>query len=357
VRVYAGVLRRGETVAVGGGRGKLRVGRLVRLFADQREEVDEAPAGSIVAVVGAELSTGETLSDLEHRILLEPVRAPEAVMRVAIEPRTRSDRERLPRALARLRIADPSLRVVTDPDTGQTLLGGMGQLHLEIAVSRLCTEHGVTVDVGAPRVAYRETISATARVEHVHKKRTGGPGQFAHVVMELEPSEPGAGFAFEDRISGGAIPREYVPGVRKGCEAAMTSGVHGYPVVDVAVTLLDGSTHPVDSSELAFAIAAEHAFRQACREAGPVLLEPLVRLEVRTPEAHVGDVIGDLSARRGRVLGMTPERDLVAVTAEVPLAELFGYASDLGSLTRGRGAHHMELARYAPAPAGTPARA
>ncbi|MEQ9080779.1 MAG: elongation factor G [Sandaracinaceae bacterium] len=354
VRVYAGVLRRGDVVAVQS--RKLRVGRLVRLFAAQREDVEEAPAGSIVALVSADLSTGDTLSEPSHPISLEPVRAPDAVMRVAIEPRTRSDRDRLPKALARLRVADPSLRVIADPDTGQTLLGGMGQLHLEIAVSRLSTEHGVTVDVGAPRVAYRETVSSRARVDEVLRKQTGGPGLFAHVVMELEPASPGEGFVFEDRIRGGAIPREYVSGVRKGVEAALGSGVLGHPVVDVRVRLLDGSTHPNDSSEHAFALCAEQAFRAALRQAGPVLLEPLVRLEVHAPEAHVGDLIGDLSARRGRILGMETERDLVRVEAEAPLAELFGYATDLASLARGRGTHHLELARYAPAPEGVRVR-
>jgi len=355
VRVYAGVLRKGDAVDVNG--RKLRVGRLVRLFADQREDVEAAPAGSIVALVNAELSTGDTLADPTRPIALEPVTAPEAVMRVAVEPRTRVDRDRLPKALARLRLADPSLRVLADPETGQTLLAGMGQLHLEIAVSRLRTEHGVTVDVGAPRVAYRETVGSRARVDETLRKQTGGPGLFAHVVMEVEPAEPGEGLVFEDRIRGGAIPREYVSGVRKGVEAAASCGALGHPVVDVRVVLLDGSTHPNDSSEHAFALCAEQAFRRALGEAGPVRLEPLVRLEVTVPEAHVGDVIGDLSARRGRIVGMETERDVVRLDAEAPLAALFGYAADLGSLARGRGTHHLELARYAPVPEGVAVRA
>lgn len=361
LRVYSGVLRRGDSVAVGQGRGRLRVGRLVRLFADQREEVEFAVAGEIVALVGGELATGDTLSALEQRFALEPIETPASVMRVAIEPRTRADRERLPKALGRLRLADPSLRVLADAETGQTLLGGMGELHLEIATRRLRSEHGVEVAVGAPRVAYRETIGReigqTVRVEHVHKKRSGGPGQFAHVVLEFERLPAGEGFRFEDLSVGGAIPKEYLSGLRKGALAAMSCGLLGHPVVDVGVRVLGGSTHVQDSSELSFAIAAEAAFRRGSAEAGPALLEPLVQLEVATPEAHVGDVVGDLSSRRARVLDLAPRGGVVEIRAEVPLAELFGYASRLGSLTSGRGSHRTGEVRYAPAPDGVEVRA
>lgn len=352
VRVYSGVLRRGDSVGVGGGRDKLRVGRLVRLFADRREAVEEVPAGGIAGVIGARLSTGDTLSALDDRMLLEPIRSPRTVMRVAMQPRGPEDRDRLPEALRRILSEDPSLRVSTDPETGQTTLAGMGQLHLEIWVSRLASEHRVEVEVGEPKVAYRETIMRAAEVVHTHSKQTGGPGQWARVALRLEPTEPGEGLVFEDRIKGGAIPREYVPAVFAGCRDAATSGpLGGHPVVDTRIILLDGETHPNDSSEQAFAHAGHSAFELACREAGVVQLEPLMRIELRVPEVHVGDVVGDLCSRRGRVLSMEPETVRThRVVGEVPLAELFGYASDLGSLTRGRGTHHLELARYARVP-------
>jgi elongation factor G len=348
VRIYAGTLERGDSVRVGDRR--MRIGRLVRLFADRDEEVTSASAGEIVALIGTDLVTGDTISDPAHPILLEPPHPPPAVMRIALEPRTRIDRDRLPKALARLLVEDPSLRLVADPETGQTTLAGMGQLHLEMSVSRLESAHGVHVDTGAPRVAYRETIARTADVDVTHSKQTGGPGQFAHVILRVAPSSD-RGLEFEDLVTGGALAREHVSGVRKGCEAAAQSGVlGGYPVVGVKVSLLGGSTHVQDSSEMAFAIAARKAFVDACRAAGPLLLEPCMRLVVHTPKEHVGDVIGDLSARRGKVVGMSTENVLHTVTAEVPLAELFGYADVLGSLTHGRGTHRMELARYSPVP-------
>jgi elongation factor G len=357
VRVYAGVLRRGDVVRLGAG-DRLRIGRLVRLFGGRREDVDEARAGEIVGILGAELATGETLSDPSAPILLEPVHVPEPVLQIALEPRARRDRDHLGEALRRLRVADPSLVLTSDPDTGQTLLAGMGELHLEIAVTRLASEHDVEVAVGAPRVSYRETITRVARVEHVHSKQTGGPGQYAHVILEVAPADPGAGLVFEDRVRGGAIPRAYIPGVQKGCELAMQSGVlGGHPMIDVRVALLDGSFHSNDSSELAFQIAGERAFRMACREAGPVLLEPWMRLEVRVPTESVGDVVGDLSARRGRVIELRHDPIGRAILAEVPLAELFRYATRLGSLTRGRGTHVMELARRVPVPDGLVERA
>ncbi|MFK7990506.1 MAG: elongation factor G [Sandaracinaceae bacterium] len=348
LRVFSGVLRRGDVVGRGADRARLRVGRLVRLFADLREDVDEVRAGDIAALVATDLRTGETLSALDARMLLEPVETPEPVIHVAIEPRGARDRDRLSTALARLSLEDPSIRVQTDPETGQTTLGGMGQLHLEVSVSRLRTAHGVEVQVGRPQVAFRETIRVAREVTLTHRAQRGGPGQFAHVVLRLEPAAPGTGFVFEDRTRGGAVPKEYVKGVIKGCRSAMTAGVvDGYPVVDVLAILVDGSTHPNDSSELAFEVAGRLAFQQASREAEPVLLEPLMRLEVDVPSAHVGDVVGDLGARRGRVLELHPDARAARVVAEVPLAELFGYATDLSSLSHGRGTQRMVLERYA----------
>ncbi|MCB9594039.1 MAG: elongation factor G [Sandaracinaceae bacterium] len=351
VRVYSGTLR-SELVGVGDGRRTVRVGRLARLFADRREAATEVVAGGIAALVGADVSTGDTLCDLERRTLLEPIVVPEAVMRVAIEPRGRDDRDKLGRALSRMRLEDPSLRVIEDPETGQTMLGGMGELHLEVSVSRLASAHGVHVAVGEPKVAYRETITRAAEVSHLHKKQSGGgSGQWARVVLRVEPAEPGAGLLFESRVKGGAIPKEWIEPVFDGCREAASSGpVGGHPVVDLQVILLDGETHSNDSSELAFALAGRAAFRLAIADAGAVLLEPLMLLEARVPEAHVGDVIGDLAARRGRVTALEAESPTVQIVrAEVPLAELYGYASRLGSLSHGRGTHHMELARYATA--------
>jgi len=348
VRVYAGSLRRGDTVDIGD-RRKLRIGRLVQLFADRREPVEEVTAGGIAAIVGADLSTGRTLSHLEHPIVLESIGVPETVIGLAIEPRGPDDRDRLPAALKRLLTEDPSLSLLHDPETGQTMLAGMGQLHLEVSVSRLRSEHRVAVDVGAPKVAYRETITRAVEVTHLHKKQSGGPGEWAKIVLRIEPAAPGEGLVFEDRIRGGAIPREYIPAVLAGCRDAATHGVlDGRPVVDVRVTLLDGETHPNDSSELAFGKAGRDAFRDALQKAAPCLLEPLMRLEVAVPSGSVGDVMGDLARRRGRVQDILPEGTMAQrIVAEVPLAELFGYAGDLASLSQGRGAHHLALVRYA----------
>ncbi|MEZ4337177.1 MAG: elongation factor G [Sandaracinaceae bacterium] len=348
VRVYAGSLRTGDVVAVGED-DRMRVGRLVRLFADRREPVEEARAGDVVAIVGADVVTGQTLAALDDRMLLTPIRPPESVMRVAIEPRTRADRDRLPKALERLRIEDPSMSVTHDPETGQTMLAGMGQLHLEVRISRLMREHRVELAVGAPKVAFRETIGRGAEVVHLHKKQSGGPGEWAKVALRIEPAAPGEGLVFEDRIRGGVIPSAWVPAVFAGCrEAAQVGPIEGYPVVDVRVILLDGATHSDDSSEMAFHKAGRDAFRLALADAGPYLLEPLMRVEVRVPPTHVGDVVGDVARRRGRVIEIAAEGTATqVVVGEVPLAELFGFAGDLSNLTHGRGVHHLELARYA----------
>ncbi len=346
VRVYSGVLERGENVITSRGK-KLRVGRLVQLVADERTEVEQLGAGEIGAIIGAPLADGETLSDPAHPIVLESIVTPDPVVRLAIEAVTSEDRERLPVALHRMVAADRSLRVDSDAETGDTMLAGMGQLHLEIAVERLATEHGVKVTTGKPRVAYRTTITRAVRLDYRHVKQRGGPGQFAHVSLELAPAAPGSGLQFEDRIKGGAIPRPYIAAVEAGVRAAMRDGLlGGYPVVDVQVALVDGATHPKDSSELAFETAGTLAFKAAAADAAPIKLEPIMALEVTCPEAEVGAVIGDLGKRRGEVVALEARGDDRIVRAEVPLAESFGYAGALGGLTHGRGRFTLEPLRY-----------
>ncbi|MGE0551283.1 MAG: elongation factor G [Kofleriaceae bacterium] len=347
VRVYSGVLEKGMTVLAARAGRTLRVGRLVQLMADQREEVTRLEAGEIGAIVGLPLSGGETLCSPDVPVVLEPIVAPEPVMRVAVEANTSSDREKLGVALGRMVAADPSLRLESDAETGQTLLAGMGQLHLEIAVERLETEHGVEVMTGRPLVAYRSTLRRTVRRELLHKKQTGGPGQWAQVVLEVGPADPGAGLVFEDRIRGGAIPREYIRGVERGVRAAMADGLlGGHPVVDVRVTLVDGATHAKDSSELAFQIAGTLAFTAAAADADPCLLEPVMALEVTCPEPELGAVVGDVHRRRGQVVALDARQDERIVRAEIPLAETFGYASALGGITHGRGRFTLEPVRY-----------
>jgi len=354
VRVYRGALEKGMTVLAARAGRKLRVGRLVRLLADEREEVARLEAGEIGAIVGLPLSGGETICAPEAPVVLEAITAPEPVMRVAIEARTSADREKLGVALGRMVAADPSLRIESDPETGQTLLAGMGQLHLEIAVERLETEHRVAVTTGRPLVAFRSTLRRVVRRELRHIKQTGGPGQWAQVTLEVGPAERGAGVVFEDRIRGGAIPREYVRGVESGVRAAAATGLlGGYPVVDVRVVLLDGATHVNDSNEAAFEVAGAMAFRAAAADAEPCLLEPVMLLEVSCPEAHVGAVVGDLGRRGGQVLGLDvrePDGERV-VRAEVALAQSFGYAGALSGLTHGRGRFTLEPLRYEPVPA------
>ena len=351
VRVYSGVLEKGMTILAARAGRKLRVGRLVQLVASVRTEVARLEAGEIGAIIGLPLQGGETLCAPESPLVLEAIRAPDPVVRFAVEAKTSADREKLGVALGRMVAADPSLRLETNVDTGQTLLAGMGQLHLEVAVERLSTEHGVEVTTGRPLVAYRSTLRRAVRTEYRHVKQSGGPGQWAHVVLEVGPAERGTGFVFEDRIKGGAIPREYVRGVEHGVRAAAEDGLadprfRGHPVVDVRVVLLDGATHPNDSSELAFQIAGSLAFRQAAAEALPCLLEPVMALEVTCPEDEVGSVVGDIGRRHGQVLGLDMRGDDRVVHAEVPLAETFGYAGALSALTHGRGRFTLEPARY-----------
>jgi len=348
VRVYSGVLARGAHVVTGRGK-KLRVGRLVQLVADERVDVDQLAAGEIGAILAAPLANGETLADVAHPIVLEAIKSPEPVMRVAIEANSTAERDKLALALSRMIAADPSLRIESDPETNETLLAGMGQLHLDIAVERLAEEHKLVVTTGKPRVAYRTTVTRTARHELRYVKQTGGPGQFAHVVIDIGPAARGAGLVFEDRIKGGAIPKPFIKAVEAGVRGAMQDGLlGGHPVVDVHVVLVDGSIHEHDSKEPAFQIAGSLAFKAAAADAAPIMLEPIMLLEVSCPEDELGAVIGDIGRRRGEVLALDTRGADRIVRAEVPLAETFGYASALGGLTHGRGRFVLEPARYAP---------
>ncbi|AWG34628.1 elongation factor G [Alcaligenes aquatilis] len=354
VRVYSGVLAKGDSVYIPGRGKKERIGRIVQMHANDRHEIDELHAGDIAACVGLkEVSTGETLCDPLAIITLERMEFPEPVIRQAVEPKTKSDQEKMGIALSRLASEDPSFRVSTDEESGQTIIGGMGELHLEIIVDRMKREFGVEANVGKPQVAYRETISKTVRdVEGKFVRQSGGKGQYGHVVFTLEPQEAGKGFEFVDAIKGGVVPREYIPAVEKGVLEALNSGVlAGYPVVDVKVTLTFGSYHDVDSSEQAFKMAAIFGFKEAAKQASPVILEPMMAVEVETPEDYAGNVMGDLSSRRGMVQGMD---DMVGagklIKAEVPLSEMFGYATTLRSMSQGRATYSMEFKRYAEVP-------
>lgn len=347
-RVYSGVLKVGETVLNASTGKRERIGRILQMHANHREEREEVMTGDIVAAVGLkQVTTGDTLCDQKHPILLESMQFPEPVIAVAIEPKTKADQEKLGSALAKLAEEDPTFRVKTDEETGQTIIEGMGELHLEIIVDRLMREFKVQANVGRPQVSYRETIKkAVTDVHGRYVRQTGGRGQFGHVVINVEPN-PGGGYEFVDAVVGGKVPREYIPAVDKGIQEATTAGIMaGFPVVDVKVTLHEGSYHPVDSSELAFKIAGSMAFKDAVKKASPVLLEPIMAVEVLVPEEYMGDVIGDLSSRRGHILGMEPRAGAQAVQAEVPLAEMFGYATDLRSRTQGRATYTMQFKLY-----------
>ena len=355
VRVYSGVLNSGDTVLNATRGKKERIGRLLQMHANNREEIKEVRAGDIAAVVGLkEVTTGETLTDLAAPIILERMVFPEPVIRQAVEPKSKADQEKMGLALSRLAAEDPSFRVHTDEESGQTIIGGMGELHLEIIVDRMKREFNVEANVGKPQVAYRETIRKTVEnAEAKFVKQSGGRGQYGHVVLKLEPLEPGGpNFEFVDAIKGGVVPREFIPAVQKGIEDTLPTGVlAGYPVVDVKVTLHFGSYHDVDSNENAFKQAGSMAFKEGMRKASPVLLEPMMAVEVETPEEYAGTVMGDLSSRRGMIQGM---EDMVGggkqIKAEVPLAEMFGYATTLRSLTQGRATYTMEFKQYAEAP-------
>ncbi len=352
LRVYSGMLSAGSTVLNSTKGTKERIGRLLKMHANKREELKEVRAGEIVAAVGLKNTlTGDTLCDMKEPVVLEAMEFPEPVISVAIEPKTKVDQEKLSQALAKLAQEDPTFRVTVDAETGQTIISGMGELHLEIIVDRLLREFKVSGNVGKPHVAYRETIRVASRAEGRFVRQSGGRGQYGHVVIGIEPGEVGKGFDFESKIVGGAIPREYITPVRRGIKEAMDSGVlAGYPVVDIKATLYDGSFHEVDSSEIAFKIAGSMAFREASKKANPVLLEPVMSVEVVTPEEYMGDVIGDLNSRRGKIREMTRRGAVQVVKATVPLSDMFGYATDLRSKTQGRATFTMQFSRYEEVP-------
>ncbi len=352
-RVYSGTLKAGSYVYnVTRGR-KERVGRILRMHANHREEASEVYSGEIAAIVGLkDTTTGDTLAAEDRPILLEALEFPEPVINLAVEPKSKADQDKLGTALQRLAEEDPTFQVHTDEETGQTIIAGMGELHLEIIVDRLLREFKVEANIGKPQVAYRETITKPVKAEGKFIRQSGGRGQYGHVVLELEPNDPGAGFVFESKIIGGVVPREYWSAVEQGVKEAMLNGViAGYPMVDVKVTLVDGSYHEVDSSEMAFKIAGSIGFKEGAAKAGPVLLEPVMRLEVTTPEEFLGDVMGDINARRGRIEGMEHRGNTQVIRGFVPLGEMFGYATDLRSMTQGRAQYSMHFGQYEQVPA------
>ncbi len=352
VRVYRGSIESGSYVYNSTKNTKERVGRLLKMHSNKREDIKEIYAGEICAFVGLkDTLTGDTLCSEKNPVILERMEFPEPVISIAVEPKTKADQEKMSLALAKLAEEDPSFRVKTDEETGQTIISGMGELHLEIIVDRMKREFKVEAEVGAPQVAFRETIRATVTQECKYAKQTGGRGQYGHVHIKLEPKEAGSGYEFINEISGGVIPKEYIPAVDKGIQEAMQSGIlAGYPVVDCKVTLYDGSYHDVDSSEMAFKIAGSMAFKDACRKANAVLLEPIAKVEVEVPEEYMGDVIGDLNRRRGQINSMDDRMGLKIVNAFVPLAEMFGYSTDLRSATQGRATYSMEFDHYGEVP-------
>ncbi|AAR36253.1 elongation factor G [Geobacter sulfurreducens] len=351
-RVYSGVLNSGSYVYNSTKEKKERIGRLLKMHANKREEIKEVYAGDIAAAVGLKYTTtGDTLCPEDSPVVLESIEFPEPVIAIAIEPKTKADQEKLGISLQKLASEDPSFRVRTDEETGQTIISGMGELHLEIIVDRLMREFKVEANVGKPQVAYRETVTKKVKVEGKFVRQSGGRGQYGHVWIELEPQEAGKGYEFVDAIKGGVVPREYIPAVDKGIQEAMETGVlAGYPTVDFKVALVDGSYHEVDSSEMAFKIAGSMAFKEAAAKAGPVLLEPIMSVEVVVPEEYMGDVIGDLNSRRGRIMGMEGRAGAQVVSAMVPLAQMFGYATDLRSATQGRATYTMTFDHYEQVP-------
>ncbi|MCQ2930644.1 elongation factor G [Helicobacter pylori] len=352
VRVYRGKLESGSYVYNSTKDKKERVGRLLKMHSNKREDIKEVYAGEICAFVGLkDTLTGDTLCDEKNAVVLERMEFPEPVIHIAVEPKTKADQEKMGVALGKLAEEDPSFRVMTQEETGQTLIGGMGELHLEIIVDRLKREFKVEAEIGQPQVAFRETIRSSVSKEYKYAKQSGGRGQYGHVFIKLDPKEPGSGYEFVNEISGGVIPKEYIPAVDKGIQEAMQNGVlAGYPVVDFKVTLYDGSYHDVDSSEMAFKIAGSMAFKEASRAANPVLLEPMMKVEVEVPEEYMGDVIGDLNRRRGQINSMDDRLGLKIVNAFVPLVEMFGYSTDLRSATQGRGTYSMEFDHYGEVP-------
>ncbi len=351
-RVYSGVLKSGDFVYNSSKDKKERIGRIVQMHSNDREEIKEVRAGDIAAAIGLkDVTTGDTLCDMKDKIILERMEFPEPVIAVAVEPKTKADQEKMGIALGKLANEDPSFRVSTDEESGQTIIAGMGELHLDIIVDRMMREFDVGCNVGAPQVAYRETITKLVEHEHKFAKQSGGRGQYGHVYLRIEPQEPGVGYEFVDEIKGGVIPKEYIPAVNKGVQEQMQNGViAGFPLVDVKVTVYDGSYHDVDSNEMAFKIAASMCIREGVKLANPQLLEPMMKVEVSTPEDYMGDVMGDLNRRRGIVNAMDDTPAGKQIKAEVPLAEMFGYATDLRSMSQGRANYSMEFAKYTAAP-------
>ncbi|MFZ1413839.1 MAG: elongation factor G [Defluviicoccus sp.] len=352
MRIYSGVLKSGDSIQNTIKGKSERIGRMLLMHANSREDIKEAFAGDILAVPGLkQTTTGDTLCDPKAQVVLERMEFPDPVIEVAVEPKTKGDQEKMGVALSRLATEDPSFRVSVDHESGQTVIKGMGELHLEIIIDRMRREFKVEANVGQPQVAYRETISKTYEIDYTHKKQSGGAGQFARVIIRFEPSEPGAGFQFESAIVGGSVPREYIPGVQKGLESARESGVlAGFPVIDLKATLVDGAFHDVDSSSLAFEIAARAAFRDGIGKAGPKLLEPVMKVEVVTPEDYMGDIIGDLNSRRGHITGMDQRGNARVISAYVPLANMFGYVNTLRSMSQGRAQYTMQFERYSEVP-------
>jgi elongation factor G len=349
LRIYSGVLSSGSSVLNATKGVKERIGRLLKMHANKREEIDTAYAGEIVAAVGLKnTTTGDTLADERRPVVLEALLIPQPVIDIAIEPKTKADQDKLGQALGKIAAEDPSFRVHTDPETAQTIISGMGELHLEIIVDRLMREFKVDARVGKPQVAYRETITAEVRAEGKFVRQTGGRGQYGHVVLELKPLPAGSGVVFANKIVGGVVPKEYIPAVEKGVKEAAATGILGYPMVDVEVALVDGSFHEVDSSERAFFIAGSMGFKDGARKARPVLLEPIMDLEVVCPEDFVGEVMGELNARRGRITGLESRGTTQIVHAQVPLATMFGYATTLRSGTQGRATFTMQFDHYEP---------
>ena len=351
-RVYSGTLNTGSSVLNSTKNVRERMGRILQMHANHREDIETVYSGDIAAAVGLKnTTTGDTLCDEKHPIILESMEFPEPVIRVAIEPKTKAGQEKMGIALMKLAEEDPTFKTYTDEETGQTIIAGMGELHLEIIVDRLLREFKVEANVGKPQVSYKETIRKPVKIEHKYARQSGGRGQYGHVYLEIEPQEPGKGYEFVNKIVGGVIPKEYIPAVDAGVQGAMESGVlAGYNVVDVKVTLYDGSYHEVDSSEMAFKIAGSMAFKEGCRKASPVLLEPIMKVDVIVPEEYMGDVMGDLNSRRGQIQGMEARQGAQAISAMVPLSEMFGYATELRSRTQGRGQYTMFPSHYAEVP-------
>jgi elongation factor G len=351
-RIYSGVVKAGESMLNSVKDKNERVGRMLLMHANSREDIKEARAGDIIAFCGLKtVTTGETLCDPSDPVILERMDFPDPVIEIAVEAKTKADQDKMSQALARLAQEDPSFRVATDQESGQTVIAGMGELHLEIIVDRMKREFKVDANIGAPQVAYRETISKVTDIDYTHKKQTGGSGQFARVKITFEPVAPGEGFSFESGVVGGNVPKEFIPGVEKGIESARQSGVlAGFPVIDFKATLTDGASHDVDSSVMAFEIAGRSAFREAVEKAGPRLLEPVMKVEVVTPEEYMGDIIGDLNSRRGSISGMDARGNARVIGAMVPLANMFGYVNNLRSMSQGRAQYSMFFDHYEQVP-------